>query len=265
VPLDLPEAEQKDVEALAAAADPAQLARLFDLVQRSVTEVKLADQPRFALEVALLKGAVLAPGADVAALLDRAEALAAGRPTPAPPATPAARPGALPAARPALAPATPRSASPPAASLAAPLPAVAAVDDESYPLAERWRAAVAEVEAESPTLGVALKQATLVSLGSTEVRIRFPAGTKYPEMVERKRGAVEKAFSGYLGRPIKLAIEVGPGAPAEAAAPIASIASVDRAEREARSARLRDEARTHPNIQEAAKMLGAEIDGTDEL
>ena len=248
VPLDLPEAERKDVEALAAEADPAQLARLFDLVQRSVTEVKLADQPRYALEVALLKGAVLAPGADVAALLGRAEALAAGRPPPAPPA---ARP-APPAARP-----------PPAARAEAPAPA----QDDSQPIAERWRAAVAEVEGESPTLGVALKQATLVSLGTTEVRIRFPAGTKYPDMVERKRVAVEKAFSGYLGRPVRLAIEVGPAAPAsaEAAAPVASIASAERAEREARSARLRDEARTHPNIQEAAKLLGAEIDGTDEL
>jgi DNA polymerase-3 subunit gamma/tau len=250
VPLDLPEAERKDVEALAAAADPAQLARLFDLVQRSVIEVKLADQPRYALEVALLKGAVLAPGADVAALLTRAEALAAGRPPPASPdrsASPAASPAARPAARPA--------------------PAPAPAQDESHPLAERWRAAVAEVEAESPTLGVALKQATLVSLGSTEVRIRFPAGTKFPDMVERKRVPVEKAFSGYLGRPVTLAIEVGPAAPAaaESAAPVASIASVERAEREARSAKLRDEARTHPNIQEAAKLLGAEIDGTDEL
>jgi DNA polymerase-3 subunit gamma/tau len=77
---------------------------------------------------------------------------------------------------------------------------------------------------------------------------------------------VEKAFSGYLARPVKLVIEVGPAASAAAAtAPVASIASVDRAEREARSARLRDEARTHPNIQEAAKLLDAEIDGTDEL
>ncbi len=80
VPLDLPEAELKDVQALAAEADPAQVARLFDIAQRAVLEVKLADQPRYALEVALLKGAVLAPGADVAELLARAEAMAAGRP-----------------------------------------------------------------------------------------------------------------------------------------------------------------------------------------
>ena len=134
-------------------------------------------------------------------------------------------------------------------------------------MAERWRAAVAQVESESPTLGSALKQATLVALGSPEVRIRFPAGNRFPDMVERKRSAVEKAFSSFLGRPVKLAIEVGPAAAAapEVAAPVASIASVERAEREARVAKVRDEARTHPNIQEAAKLLGADIEGTDEL
>ena len=109
-----------------------------------------------------------------------------------------------------------------------------------------------------------------MALGSPEVRIRFPAGTRFPDMVERKRTAVEKAFSSHLGRPVKLAVEVGP-APAAAGtapgapAPVASIASVERAEREARVARVTDEARTHPNIQEAAKLLGADIEGTDEL
>ena len=275
VPLDLPEAERRDVEALAAEADPAQLSRLFDIAQRAVLEVKLADQPRYALEVALLKGAVLAPGADVSELLARAEALAGGRPVPPaaprpppraapPPPAPAAAPRAPapppPAARAAATPPAPAAAPP-----APPPPPAAASDDQ--PMAERWRAAVAQVESESPTLGSALKQATLVALGSPEVRIRFPAGTRFPDMVERKRSAVEKAFSSFLGRPVKLAIEVGPAAAAapEVAAPVASIASVERAEREARVARVRDEARTHPNIQEAAKLLGADIEGTDEL
>ena len=282
VPLDLPEAELRDVQALAAEADPAQVARLFDIAQRAVLEVKLADQPRYALEVALLKGAVLAPGADVAELLARAEALAGGRPV---------------AARGAVAPAAPRwrcgsgawlrrrrceaaaaavGAAVPAAVVAVPAVApkkespgeatgaLAAAADA--PAAVEWRAAVAAVEAESPTLGSALKQATLVALGSPEVRIRFAAGTRFPDMVERKRAAVEKAFSSHLGRPVKLAIEVGPAQAApDVPAPVASIASVERAEREARAARVRDEARTHPNIQEAAKLLGADIEGTDEL
>jgi DNA polymerase-3 subunit gamma/tau len=275
VPLDLPEAELRDVEALAALADPAQVARLFDIAQRAVLEVKLADQPRYALEVALLKGAVLAPGADVAELLARAEALAGGRPvtatsTPRPPVPPVPR---------AVAPPPPAPAAPRAAPVPAPAPVAPIVPEGSPvvttgapaagsddPTAAAWRAAVATVEAESPTLGSALKQAALVALGSPEVRIRFPAGTRFPDMVERKRAAVEKAFSSHLGRPVKLAIEVGPApAATEAAAPVASIASVERAEREARVARVRDEARTHPNIQEAAKLLGADIEGTDEL
>jgi DNA polymerase-3 subunit gamma/tau len=134
-------------------------------------------------------------------------------------------------------------------------------------VAERWRAAVAGVEAESPSLGSALKQATLVAFGVPEVRIRFPAGTSYPAILERKRLQVEKVFAGLLGSPVTLAVEVGPAAPAaaEAQAPGASIASVERAEREARAARLREEARSHPSIQEAARLLGADIEGTDEL
>ena len=268
VPLDLPEAELRDVQALAAEADPAQLSRLFDIAQRAVLEVKLADQPRYALEVALLKGAVLAPGADVAELLARAEALAGGRAVAPAVPRPVARAVAVAAVAVPKAPVPAAVVAPVAAVKASPVVAagaLAAGSDE--PVAVAWRSAVAAVEADSPTLGGALKQATLVALGSPEVRIRFPAGTRFPDMVERKRAAVEKAFSAHLGRPVKLAIEVGPAAAAapEAAAPVASIASVERAEREARAAKVRDEARTHPNIQEAAKLLGADIEGTDEL
>ena len=61
-PLDLPDAELAEVRAQAAAADAAQLTRLFDLVQRAVVDVKLSEQPRYALEVALLEGVFLAPG-----------------------------------------------------------------------------------------------------------------------------------------------------------------------------------------------------------
>ena len=268
VPLDLPEAELRDVQALAAEADPAQLSRLFDIAQRAVLEVKLADQPRYALEVALLKGAVLAPGADVAELLARAEALAGGRAVAPAVPRPVARAVAVAAVAVPKAPVPAAVVAPVAAVKASPVVAagaLAAGSDE--PVAVAWRSAVAAVEADSPTLGGALKQATLVALGSPEVRIRFPAGTRFPDMVERKRAAVEKAFSAHLGRPVKLAIEGGPAAAAapEAAAPVASIASVERAEREARAAKVRDEARTHPNIQEAAKLLGADIEGTDEL
>src|ERR687887_2074455 len=52
-PLDVSDAERREVLAQSEAASPAQLARLFDLAQRAATEVKTAEQPRYALEVAL--------------------------------------------------------------------------------------------------------------------------------------------------------------------------------------------------------------------
>ena len=79
-PLDLPDGELAEVRAQAAAADAAQLTRLFDLAQQSVVDVKLAEQPRYALEVALLEGVFLAPGAQVSELVARLEALARGAP-----------------------------------------------------------------------------------------------------------------------------------------------------------------------------------------
>jgi hypothetical protein len=63
---------------------------------------------------------------------------------------------------------------------------------------------------------------------------------------------------------VKLAVEVG-AAPVPGAAPGGSIAAAERAERDARSSERLAAARGHPNIQEAARVLGADIDGTDEL
>jgi len=52
-----------------------------------------------------------------------------------------------------------------------------------------------------------------------------------------------------------------PGAPASAA----SIAQAEAAERQARSSAVRDAARSHPNIREAAKILDGGIDDIEEL
>jgi DNA polymerase-3 subunit gamma/tau len=273
VPLDLPDGERREVEEQARSADAAQLARLFDLAQRAVVEVKLADQPRYALEVSLLKAALLAPGAEVAELLARAEALAGDAPaTPAPSGPPAPAPSGSPPPAPAggrtLAPvgtpgcaagAAPAEAGPEEAPVAA-----AGAAEDARPVAERWRAAVEAVARDTPSMGPALRQAALVGVGSDEVRIRFSPGSAYPQLVERRRADVERAFGGFFGRPVRLAVEVGPLADAapEASAPIAA---VEQAERDARSARVREAARAHPQIQQAARVLDAEVGRIEEL
>jgi len=281
-PLDLPDAELAEVRAQAQAADPAQLTRLFDLAQRAVVDVKAAEQPRYALEVALLEGVFLAPGAQVSELLARVEALARGAPlpalrSPAPPRDPP--PTAAPPARAAVpAPAAPAAeggwrdlsrlgtAAAPAPPAPAPAPDPAPAADAGP--AERWRAAVEEVEKESPSAASALKQAALLALGEGEVRIQLPPGL-HAQNVERRRADIEGVFARFFGRPTRLAVTVAAGAPPAgeagpgAAAP--SIAAADAAERMARAQRVRDAARAHPNIKEAAKILEGGIDKIEEL
>jgi len=97
-PAELAEVEQKTVVELAREADPAQLARLFDVIHGSVWDVGRAAQPRLALEMALLKAVQLAPTASIPELLTRVEKLLG--PAAAPDARAAARPGGTPGGRP---------------------------------------------------------------------------------------------------------------------------------------------------------------------
>jgi DNA polymerase-3 subunit gamma/tau len=308
--LDLPDAELAEVRAQAGAADAAQLTRLFDLAQRAVSDVKLSEQPRYALEVALLEGVFLAPGAQVSELLARVEALARGAPlppsrAPSTPATPSAAgtPGAAtktpsPAA-PASASKTPSPAAPAAPRGPAPgsdetapagsgwrdLPRVGtagvaeaapaapgvppAVQAAGASTAERWRAAVDEVEKVSPLAAPALKQAALLALHDGLVSVRLPPGVM-AATAERRRPEIEAVFARLFGRPTRLEISVG-APPAATGVPVApgaaapSIAASEAAERTARAARVREAARAHPNIQEAARVLDGGIDKIEEL
>jgi DNA polymerase-3 subunit gamma/tau len=264
VPLDLPDAERAEVEAQAAAADPAQLARLFDVAQRAVVEVKLSEQPRYALEVALLKGALLAPGADVAQLIARVEALAGAAPVP--PASPPRSARASTPPRPPPSPPTPtRTPTPTSTPTATSTPTPPARDDPALSRGERWRAAVAEVERTSPAVVPHLKQGALLRLAEGEVALRFPEDTSFASAVERKRADIEGALGRFFGRPTRLLLEVGPAAPVVAEAAPASLAAVEQAERQARAVRLAEAARSHPNVQEAARVLGADVAKVEEL
>ncbi len=268
-PLDLPDAELAEVRALAAAADPAQLTRLFDLAQRAVNDVKFAEQPRFALEVALLKGVFLAPGADVADLLARVEALSGSGPA-APGGGGPGRGPAPRAAAPGVRPATPPPAAPPvrtAPAPAAPAPAtpalLAAADDPAAPLADRWRAAVEEVEKVSPAAAPALRQAALLWIRDGEVGLQLPPGL-HAASAERRRAEIEGALARHFGRPTRLAVTLGE-APAPEAVAAPSLAASDAAQRRERSRRVREEAAEHPNIRDAARILGGEVAKTEEL
>lgn len=238
-PLDLTDTERQEVEAQSAAAETGQLARLFDIAQRAVVEVKLSEQPRYALEVALLKGALLAPGTEVSELIARLEGMAGGSPSSSPP-----HPDPLPVGG-------ERERS-------------GVVDDPSLPIAERWRLLVIEVERMSPALAAALKQGALIGIGDEEVAVQFAEGSSFKAQTERKRTDLERLFRTFFGQPKRLAIRFGSASEARSIA-AAPIAAVEQAEREARSNRVREAARSHPNIQDAVKTLDAKIEKIEEL
>jgi DNA polymerase-3 subunit gamma/tau len=295
-PLDLPDGELAEVRAQGAAADAAQLTRLFDLAQRAVVDVKLAEQPRYALEVALLEGVFLAPGAQVSELVARLEALARGSPLPPrsspPPAPPSPGGGTSGGgAREVASFGTPGCAagSEPALSGWRPLPTATAAssgsDEAGHPersavlslskdgaeSRERWRAAVEDVEKVSPAGAPMLKQAVLRAIRDGEISLVMPTDF-LAKSVERRRAELEPVLSQFFGRSVRLAISVGaaPSGPqagdaGNAPPAAASIAAAEAAEKQARSARVRDAARNHPNIREASRILDGGVEKIEEL
>jgi hypothetical protein len=124
---------------------------------------------------------------------------------------------------------------------------------------------VAEVERSSPAVVPHLKQGALLRLAAGEVALQFPENTSFAAAVERKRADIEGALGRFFGRPTLLLVKVGPPVPASAESAPASLAAVEQAERQARSARLAEAARGHPNVQEAARVLGADVAKVEEL
>ncbi|HLT30880.1 MAG TPA: DNA polymerase III subunit gamma/tau [Myxococcaceae bacterium] len=77
-PPELAESEREAVQALAEEADPAQIARLFDIVLGSVRTLKDSAQPRLTLEMTLLKAIQLSPASSIPELMVKVDRLAKG-------------------------------------------------------------------------------------------------------------------------------------------------------------------------------------------
>ena len=280
-PLDLTDGERHEVLAQAGAAPAPQLARLFDLVLKSVSEVKESEQPRYAFEVALLKGCFLAPGSDVQELIARLEGLgpgSGGGPAPSGPkpsaSNPSPRPSPLAGEREMAPRAVERQTgsppSPPTGERAG-VRGPPSADDPAAPAPDRWRAAVLEIERASPALANALKQAVLTGIAEGELTVRMSPGMPL-STVERRQAEIEGLFARHFGHPMRLALTkgapaptTGPGAAPAAPAPPQSLAAAEQAERDVRSASVKANARSHPRIQEAAQILDGEVTKIEEL
>src|SRR5438874_297801 len=267
---DLPDHELRALAAEARDHDPAQLARVFELLQQAQDEVAKAATPRHALEVALLRAVHLAPSGALPDLVDRVEQLSAR--LSGAPARPAAEAPNVPAfgarARMENGAALRATSRPPdteandanTASQETKPPAAAVASSEPS-LDERWRLLVDSVRAaRKMTAAAALERGIPLRIDDGTVEVGFRNANDALALEDREtRAAVETAFAGALGRKISLRIQQAPEAPQ------ASLHDErERASTEQRSRRLKL-GREHPAVRTAVEVLGGEIEDVRDL
>ncbi len=221
----LPE-ERARMRPLAEAFSEEDLLRVFDVLTRAETDLRLAPDPRVTLELALLKLVQMRRLMPFVELVDRVERLAGGAASPPRPTPLDARPTA-----PSPAPSVP----PPPAPAGPPESASAIL------------AAMIEVSASRPSLGQPLRSAAARLEGDTLVLEVAPDFVAFASMhLDEYRELAKRA----AGRPLK--VRVGAGAvPSEPEAP----PSPDQVKRE----RLRKEAEREPAVQEALDLFEGKV------
>ena len=284
-----PEPERDRLTALAARFSAEDLMRAFDILSRAEFEVRGSAQPRYHLEMALLKLVHLRKLAPIADLLSslgegtgqRAQGPGHGQgpgprvkaPGPVRSAAPAPRPVPAAAPRPPVAaprqaaPARPAASAPPAApgpKHAAPPPAPAPGTEHQAPAtsvagSDLTDAILAEVRKQKKMLhGTVIAQAQRVELTGETMTFMFgPAHKLLRSQLDQQRGAIEAIASELAGRKIIVkTIEGQP--PPGSAGPAASDA--DR-----RKDELRKKALEQPSVQSVLDVFGAEIQEVEEI
>jgi DNA polymerase III subunit gamma/tau len=255
---DLPDHEIRAFAQQAAEHDPAQLARVFELLQLAEDEIAKASNPRHALEVALLRAVHLAPAGSLPDLIARIEALGTDTPVakPAEPRKPPPGWGAR-----VLAPdAAPLRAAPTPPPAADPEPEAEPAAERPLDLKARWRLLLDSVRAaRKPGAAAALEHAIPMKIDRSAVQVAFRKGSGQAAIVQEARAAVEGAFEKALGFRAPLQI-VEQDAPADD-----SVAEQKQKQRAAASEGRIALAREHPAVRAAVEVLGGEIEDVRDL
>ncbi len=247
-PAELPDHEQREVQELAKRGEPPQLTRLFELCHSTLGDLGRAFDPRLALEVALLKGVYLAPGASIAELLLRTEALAQGAPLPAPAPPPAVPPPPVPrVAAPAPIPAAPVKAAP-APQAPAPAAPVALTP-------EAFARAAAAIFAQAPRLGTALKTGRLRQVAPGRLTLAFPPQDFRASQLVSEKAEVERLLANELGCATALVLVEGV---LEADPP--SIAERESQGEAARVDRAKEVVLASAAVRDAVRILGGQVE-----
>jgi DNA polymerase-3 subunit gamma/tau len=260
--LDLSDEEIDEVVALAARAEADDLSRCFQGFSNAFDDIVRSDQPRMALEMALVRLARRPPLLPLDELLSRVAELerrlsgvppsgavprggssAGGRGMPivsAPPETPVPRThGTL-----ALADSPPVVAPPPDASLGL----------AEYP----WRAILDRIRTARPALASVLEHAVPLHVTPVQVTIGLEPGTFLLARASERESfdLLTREVRAHFGAPTRVTID---SAPKPAAGTPLTVASVDAERRTAESARMRSLIQTHPIVEEAVRLFGAKV------
>lgn len=131
-------------------------------------------------------------------------------------------------------------------------------DNASRSTAERWRAAVESVKAQSPRHGMALANGRLMWLRTGEIGLAFRPQEGFHRIQLTSpagRATLDKALAEHFGRPMKLVLEDAPadGGPK-------SLAEEDAQSRAAHEKSTEGKVRGHPAVRSVLKFLGGEIE-----
>jgi DNA polymerase-3 subunit gamma/tau len=270
-----PEPERDRLKAVASRFSPEDLMRAFDVLSRAETDVRGSAQPRYHLEMALLKLVHLRKLAPIGEVLASLKTQAPGSRL----QTPAQATGQKPQAtghRPqttGLQPAAPptRSAPPsstsagrpaqmPSLAVAKPSPApepVAAAAGDRIPPADLKEAILAEVRKQKKLLhGTVVAQAQRIELAGDTLTFMFgPAHKLLRSQLDQQRPSIEAIASEVAGR--KIAIKTIEGQPAPG--------SGSASDGERRREELKKKALEQPNVQSVLDVFGAEIQEVEEI
>jgi DNA polymerase III subunit gamma/tau len=251
------------LRALAAAFSREDLLRAFDLIAKLETDIRTASQPRYHLEMALLRWVHLRKLVPIASLID---ALEQGGPLPKL-ASPAPRAAATPAPR---ASAPSRSAAPPAeaSTPAAPAPPAAPaapagllVNDVSDAALERFREAfIAEIKRTQPAAiyNMVFMQARRVEVSATAVCFVYESRSRtIATQFESLRPALDATAARLAGRPLSVTSR-DEGAPTAARPSAAADAAAEKE-------RLKAEVMKEPVVQTLLEVFPSDIRDVQEI
>jgi len=254
------EGDGERLRTLAAAFSREELLRSFDLVAKLESDIRTASQPRYHLEMALLRWVhlrKLVPIADIIAALEQGGPLpkAGTAAAPSAPARPAPKPASG-----GSSPSRDTAAAPTASVATPPTPGGLLAGDVSPAARDRFRdALMAEIKRSQPsaTYNLVFVPARRVDIGPDVVTFVYESRPRMlASQFEQLRATLDELATRLAGRPMKVASQDEPAAVAKSSSPGDAASEKER---------LKAEVMKEPEVQTLLEVFPADIRDVQEI